>query len=156
MLTECMSMNIKILTHGSNKTCKKYVNFVGRLKMSSRIYILLIVLTGFLLNPSVTNACGKSHSKTEKSCCAIKKSQTEKESFTKNKDAHSNKDCGSCGGKCGHTSCHCAPVFFSCILPYTLETYLNLLLAFKKPHFAETDPYNSSGFQSTWLPPKIG
>ncbi|HRB86127.1 MAG TPA: hypothetical protein PLE27_05870 [Bacteroidia bacterium] len=123
--------------------------------MTKQIYILLIATLGFFLTPTLSYACGKSHTKTEKSCCDKKSSQTEKKDCCKN-HSDNEKDNDGCGGKCGHSSCHCPTVCFGCTLPFTSEPKYNVLVVSKKQFFPYSDPYISSGFHSIWLPPKIG
>ena len=123
--------------------------------MTKQIYILLIALLGFFLTPTLTYACSKSHTQTEKSCCDKKTSQTDKNNCCKNKSSHNQKDNDGCGGKCGHSSCHCPTVSFS-FIPSTPELKYNLLVVAQKQFFFYSDPYFSSGYHSIWQPPKIG
>ena len=123
--------------------------------MTRQIYILLIVMLGFFLTPTLTNACGKSHTKTEKSCCNKKTSQTDKKDCCINHtDNNQNND--GCDGKCKNHSCHCPTVCFGCTLPFTSEPKYSILVVSKKQFFPYTNPYPSSGFHSIWQPPKIG
>ena len=115
---------------------------------------MLIVVLGFFLTPTLTYACGKSHTQTEKSCCDKKTSQTDKNDCCKNKNSHNQKDNDDCGGKCGHSSCHCPTVSFS-FIPSTPELKYNLLVVAQKQFFLYSDPYISSGYHSIWQPPKI-
>lgn len=122
--------------------------------MTKQIYILLIALLGFFLTPTLTYACGKSHTKTEKSCCDKKTSQTDKKDCCKNKSSHNQKDNDNCGGKCGNSSCHCPTAPLAIVLPFVTEMkYYNIFL--EKVTIAYTEIYISSGFHSIWLPPKI-
>ena len=57
--------------------------------MTRQISILLIVMLGFFLTPTLTYACGKPAEKTEKSCCKKETSKTEKKDCC---ESHSQKD----------------------------------------------------------------
>ncbi len=147
--------------------------------MTKQIYIratfrraafrLLIMLTlGFLATPTQTYACGSNSEKVEKSCeespCCkkVKTNKTEKKDcckkHTSNKshsDKHQNHD--SCGGKCGHSSCHCPTFNFVFTLPFIAEiTNNNFAISSKKQKFYHNETYLSSGFLSIWTPPNIG
>ncbi len=123
--------------------------------MTKQIYILLIAMFGFFLTPTLTYACGKSHPKTEKSCCDKKTSLTDKKDCCKNKSSYNQKDNDDCEGKCGHSSCHCPSVCFG-FIPSTSEFKYDLLVVAQNQFFLYSDPYISSAFHSIWQPPKIG
>lgn len=133
---------------------EKIYTFADRKYMTRQISIMLIVVLGFFLTPTLTYACGKSHTKTEKSCCDKKTSQTEKKDCCKNHtDNNQNND--GCGGKCKNASCHCPTPPLTIALPFVTEMkYHNIFL--EKVTIAYTETYISSGFRSIWLPPKIG
>lgn len=122
--------------------------------MTKQIYILLIVVFGFLLTPTPTYACGKSHTKTEKTCCDKKTSQTKKNDCCKKEHSQSNHDNDGCGGKCGHSSCHCSGVNIAIALPFVSELKHTISFS-EKQSILYTETYISSGFRSIWLPPKI-
>lgn len=124
--------------------------------MTIRIYILLIILLGFFMAPTISYACGKSHSETEQSGCDNNTSELDKEDCCKTKHAQSNHDDGDCGDKCGDSSCHCSAHSFSCALTYASETKLDLFVVSDKQHLHYTNLYISSGYHSIWQPPKIG
>lgn len=122
--------------------------------MTRQISILLIVMLGFFLTPTLTYACGKSVEKTEKSCCKKETSKSDKKDCCKN---HSQKDKNDddCDGKCKNSSCHCPTAPLAIVLPFVTEMkYYNIFL--EKVTIAYTETYISSGFRSIWLPPKIG
>ncbi len=122
--------------------------------MTRQISILLILMLGFFLTPTLTYACGKPAEKTEKACCKKETSQTEKKDCCK---SHSQKDKNDdcCGGKCKNPSCHCPTAPLTIALPFVTEMkYHNIFL--EKVTIAYTETYISSGFRSIWLPPKIG
>lgn len=111
-------------------------------------------MLGFFLTPMLTFACGKSHTKTEKSCCDKKTSQTDKKDCCKNKSSHNEKDNDDCGGKCGNSSCHCPTISFG-FVPTLSEHKYNVLVVSKRQFFLYTNTYLSSGFHFIWQPPKI-
>lgn len=122
--------------------------------MTKQIYILLMVLLGLFLTPTLTYACSKSHTQTEKSCCDKKTSQTDKNDCCKNKSSHNQKDNDDCGGKCKNASCHCptAPLAFALTLDAGMKNHIIVL---EKLTIGYTQSYISSGFHSIWQPPKI-
>ena len=132
---------------------EKIYTFADRKYMTRQISIMLIVVLGFFLTPTLTYACGKSHTKTEKSCCDKKTSQTEKKDCCKNHtDNNQNND--GCGGKCKNASCHCptAPLAFALTLDAGMKNHFIVL---EKLTIGYTQSYISSGFHSIWQPPKI-
>lgn len=122
--------------------------------MTKQIYILLIALLGFFLTPTLTYACSKSHTQTEKSCCDKKTSQTDKNDCCKNKSSHNQKDNDGCEGKCGHSSCHCPTITLTIALPFVSEMKHHIIVL-EKLTIGYTQSYISSGFHSIWQPPKI-
>src|SRR5690606_23860396 len=122
--------------------------------MTKQIYILLIALLGFFLTPTLTYAYSKSHTQTEKSCCDKKTSQTDKNDCCKNKSSHNQKDNDDCGGKCGHSSCHCPTVSFS-FIPSTSELKYHVVSASQQPYSLYSVPHISRGSHCNLPPPKI-
>lgn len=121
--------------------------------MTRQISILLIVMLGFFLTPTLTYACGTKAEKTEKSCCKKETSKSDKKDCCK---SHSQKDKNDddCNGKCKNPSCHCPTAPLTIVLPFVTEMkYHNIFL--EKVTIAYTETYISSGFRSIWLPPKI-
>ena len=141
--------------------------------MAKRFSIVLVIMLGFFLMPTLSYACGKDHKKNAQShtaathsqttisigskansCCDKKTSQTEKKDCCKNKHSQNNNDNDDCNGKCGNSSCHCPAVAFGFIL-YSSELKYNLAIVPQKQFFLYSDPYISSGYHSIWQPPKI-
>lgn len=123
--------------------------------MTRLIYIALLTLTGFLLTPTDTYACGAKSEKTENTCS--KQSDTEKE----NKDCcntgteHCDKHGKHCEGKCGNPDCHCPTICTN----FTVSAFAQFLMTkviLSKLKFFYQEAFYSSGFTSIWLPPKIG
>src|SRR5690606_15050442 len=132
---------------------KKIYTFADRKNMTRQISIMLIVMLGFFLTPTLTYACGKSHTKTEKSCCDKQTSQTEKKDCCKN-HSDNNKNNDGCGVKCNNPSCHCPTVAHAFAL--TLDVGMkNNILVLEKLTFGYTQSYISSGYHSIWQPPKL-
>lgn len=122
--------------------------------MTRQISILLIVMLGFFLTPTLTYACGKSAEKTEKSCCKNETSKSEKKDCCKSHSQNDKNDDG-CGGKCKNPSCHCPTTPPTIALPFVSKEKQNILFI-EKQNIPYTETYISSGFLSIWLPPKIG
>ncbi|WP_406843460.1 hypothetical protein [Flavobacterium soyae] len=120
-----------------------------------RFYIILIVLFGLFLMPTVTFACEKivvNHS------CTKETSKTQKDDCCCKANHSKDKNHDGCGGKCGHSMCGCGSVCNGGI------SFLNEL-QFKsnsfnfyseKQKFYSSETFISSGFHSLWLIPKIG
>lgn len=115
-----------------------------------KFHIILIVMLGFLLTPSISFACGsgkhsckKEISKNSKNdCCSDHKDSKKPEG---------------CGGKCGHKSCGCGSACVaSAALLQTIEFsgFVNPTYSFKS-NFYYPKNLISSGFYSLWLIPKI-
>lgn len=118
--------------------------------MTTKFYILLIVIFGFLMMPINTFACG---TKSEKSCCKreINKSSCKKE-CCKNKSK--NKECE---GKCGKPTCSVKTISFGIALSFFDEVANNtIIIASQKSQFFDMKTNLSSGFYNIWLPPVIG
>lgn len=120
-----------------------------------KFQIILLFVLGMFLMPSEAFACGKESSKTEKSCCSKKKTDTksEKKSCCDKKDTSEK----GCGGKCGHSSCtSTSSVQFSIITLIEIDIKDNLcLVSDKKQNFFHNEADISSGFYTLWLIPKI-
>ena len=114
-------------------------------------------MLGFFLTPTLTYACGKSHTKTEKSCCDKKTSQTDKKDCCKNHKSKSDKDKNSCNGKCNNSNCSCPTNHCAFALPFWTETKVKTYFAeSKKIKNYYNENYLSDGFKSIWTPPNIG
>ncbi|HRP91094.1 MAG TPA: hypothetical protein PKX92_13770 [Edaphocola sp.] len=121
--------------------------------MTRQISILLIVMLGFFLTPTLTYACGKPAEKTEKSCCKKETSQTEKKDCCKS-HSQDDKNDDDCNGQCGNHSCHCPTINITIALPFFPELNHSVFYA-EKLSFFYTETHISSGFRSIWQPPKI-
>lgn len=118
--------------------------------MTTKFYIFLIVIFGFLMMPTDTFACG---TKSEKSCCKkeITKSSCKKECCQKK-----SKDKG-CEGKCGKSTCSVKTISFGIVIPLFDEITNNtIVVALQKSNFFDMKTNVSSGFYNIWLPPVIG
>lgn len=121
----------------------------------NRSRIILIVILGFFLMPTMTFACEKiviNHS------CTKETSKSTKEDDCCSKTNHSgDKDHDGCGGKCGHSRCGCASVCSGGITFLHDLEFKNITIGVfslkQKFHNAETSIL--SGFYSIWLIPKI-
>ncbi|PRZ25063.1 hypothetical protein [Flavobacterium granuli] len=120
--------------------------------MSKKFYILLLVMFGFFMMPSLAFACG---TKTEKACCKKESSsQTETpDCCKKNKKSNESSHSG-CDGACKNISC--SPVVHLG-LPSVFYEELNQTFLFSKENqnYYYSEIFISSDFRSVWLPPKI-
>ena len=108
--------------------------------MSKKFYIVLLVMLGFFMTPSVAFACG---TKTEKACC-------KKESSSK-KESHEG-----CSGACKDVTCSSSTVYIGMTSLFHTELN-NQLFSFstEKQNYYYSEIFISSDFRSIWLPPKI-
>lgn len=123
--------------------------------MHKKIHILLILILGFFLMPSVDAlACGGN-----KECCKkeIKIAKTDKKGCCNASQKHHQKDSKKhdCGGKCGDSACHC-PVS----IHFALSNFINITLPKSTIITSLTDWHFINGnrqsvYLSLWLPPKI-
>lgn len=120
-----------------------------------KFYILLIVVLGFFLMPTVTFACENNSSKHSSS--KETSSKMDKDDCCKD-DSHSKtKNHEGCGGKCSHSKCRCASSCNTSVSINELNFNRNIFNFFsEKQNFYNYENSISSGFNSLWLIPKIG
>lgn len=120
----------------------------------NRSRIILIVILGFFLMPTMTFACEKivvNHS------CTKETSKSGKDDCC-SKTNHSNKkDHDGCGGKCGHSRCGCASACSGGITFLHDLEFKNITIGVfsLKQKFHNSETSILSGFYSIWLIPKI-
>ncbi len=116
--------------------------------------LLLIVMFGFFLMPSLASACEMNSGK---SCCSNEISSSKDKMDCCKKENHSKgKHEEGAGGKKKHSSCNCFVFQINVILPTEKEaTVLGFIFLDKKDKFIEKETPISSGFSSIWLIPKI-
>ena len=122
--------------------------------MIKKIHILVIILFGFLLIPSMSYACGN---KIEKHSCKKETSSKQYKEDCCDSDNHSkSKNHNGCGGKCGHAKCGCTTVTngFTATIDLNFKNN-NFYFSTEKQKFSNTETFISSGFYSLWLIPKI-
>lgn len=115
-----------------------------------KFQLIVLVLIGFFLTPSVTFACGKtsnkSSCKTEMNSGNCKMKCCQKKSKDK-----------PCEGKCGKSSCQIQTVSFGAVIPMLSEIKNNYFLVLSsKQAFYNAETNISSGFFYIWSPPNIG
>lgn len=118
-----------------------------------KIDLLLLVIFGFLLLPSITFACGNScENRSEKhSCKKENTSKTQKENCCDGDNHSKSKNHNGCKGKCG-----CTRVINGFTATIELNFKSNNFDFFtEKQNFSNTETFISSGFYSLWLLPKI-
>jgi hypothetical protein len=120
--------------------------------MTKKVYILLLVMLGFFMMPSMAFAC---ESKSEKTSCTKESaSQTcEKECCNKEKKSKSHEGCD---GGCKHVSCGSSVVSLALSFPFYVEINTQLFsFSPEKQNYYYSEIFISSDFRSIWLPPKI-
>ncbi|QOI98869.1 MAG: hypothetical protein HRU69_08365 [Flammeovirgaceae bacterium] len=123
--------------------------------MTRFIYIALLSLTGFLLTPPDTYACGSKSENLENTCTKKSDTQKGKKSCCDTDNVQCNNHGRDCDGKCGNPNCHCPANHTYFTIPYFVK-FSGFKLIPHKPNFYYQDSFYSSGFLSIWLPPKIG
>lgn len=122
--------------------------------MSKKFCILLFVVFGFVMMPSIAFACG---TKMEKACCKKEMaSKTEKKDCCGN-DSHSkSKNQNGCNGKCGQALCSSPSVNIGIASAFQLETHNNVFdFSTEKQKFYQSVSFTAAGYSSIWLIPKI-
>ena len=122
--------------------------------MSRKFYILLLVMLGFFMMPSVAFACG---TKTEMACCKKESSsETEGKECCKKEKKSNQSSHDDCNGACKNISCSSSAIYLG--LTSVLNAELNKqIFSFsnKKQNYYYSEIFISSHFRSIWLPPKI-
>lgn len=122
--------------------------------MSKKFYIMLLVVFGFFMTPSIAFAC---KTKSEKACCKKEvSSKTGKADCCNKEKAAKNKNHEGCNGACKDISCSNSTVYLG--LTSLFYTDLNnkiLRFSSEKQNYYYSEIFISSDFRSIWLPPKI-
>jgi hypothetical protein len=120
--------------------------------MTRKFYIMLLVVLGFCMMPSMAFAC---KTKTEKACCKKESSSKEKKSCcTKEKDSKTKNHDG-CSGACKSVSCGCPTIQLGLSVFFTDLNPQLFSFSSKKQKYYYSEIFISSDFRSIWLPPKI-
>ncbi|TAF45252.1 MAG: hypothetical protein EAZ64_04950 [Sphingobacteriales bacterium] len=133
---------------------KQYLYNCILIIMTSKIYILLIILFGFVFKPNTVFSCG---TKTEKLCCKNENSKKlVRENCFKKEKHHPNQN-DDCAGNCSSKSCKCTTPNLGLCFPF-LPEMVTKRYAFcnEKQKFEYPQPHLSSGFYTIWTPPNIG
>ncbi len=122
--------------------------------MSKKFYIVLLVMLGFFMTPSVAFACG---TKTEKACCKKESSSKKEQKDCCKKEKKSNESShDGCNGACKNISCSSSA--FQLGLTSAFYTELNkqvFSFSTERQNYYYSEMFISSHFRSIWLPPKI-
>lgn len=118
-----------------------------------KIHLLVLVVFGFLLMPTVTFACGGQSEK--KSCTEKTSTNMEKMDCCKNNNHSKDKSNNGCNGKCGHSNCVTTSLQFSAVIFDIKFKNHNFDFSEIKQNYFNSNNNLSSGFYSLWLIPKI-
>lgn len=121
--------------------------------MSKKVYILLLVMLGFFMTPSVAFACG---TKSETSCCKKESSTAEQKECCKKEKKSKESSHDGCNGACKNISCGSSTIHLG--LTAVVNAELNKqIFSFspEKQNYYYSEIFISSHFRSIWLPPKI-
>jgi hypothetical protein len=122
--------------------------------MSKKFYIVLLLMLGFFMIPSVAFACGI---KTEKACCKKESSSEKNKKDCCKKEKKSNESShDGCKGACKNVTCSSS--VFQLGLTSVFYTELNnqvFSFSTEKQNYYYSEIFISSHFRSIWLPPKI-
>ena len=122
--------------------------------MSKKFYILLLVMLGFFMTPSVAFACG---TKADKSCCNKESSSEKDKKDCCKKEKNSNESShDGCNGACKDVTCSSSPVYLGLTSAFYSELN-NQVFRFstEKQNYYYSEIFISSHFRSIWLPPKL-
>lgn len=122
--------------------------------MSKKFYILLLVMLGFFMMPSVAFACG---TKTDKSCCKKESSSEKDKKDCCKKEKKSNESShDGCNGACKDVTCSSSAFQLGLTSAFYAELN-NQVFSFstEKQNYYYSEIFISSHFRSIWLPPKI-
>ena len=122
--------------------------------MSKKFYIVLLVMLGFFMTPSVAFACG---TKTEKACCKKESSsKKDKKECCKKEQSSKKESHEGCSGACKDVPCSSSTVYIGMTSLFHTELN-NQLFSFstEKQNYYYSEIFISSDFRSIWLPPKI-
>ena len=120
--------------------------------MTKKLYILLLVMLGLFMMPSMAFAC---ETKSERACCEKEStSQTcKKECCKKQRKAKSHEGCD---GGCKHVSCGSSVVNLALSSAVHVEINTSFFsFSPEKQNYYYSEIFISSDFRSVWLPPKI-
>ena len=122
--------------------------------MSKKFYIVLLVMLGFFMTPSVAFACG---TKTEKACCKKESSsKKDKKECCKKEQSSKEKSHEGCNGACKNVNCSSSTVYLGMTsLSYTELNNQLFSFSTEKQNYYYSEIFISSDFRSIWLPPKI-
>ena len=122
--------------------------------MPKKFYIVLFVMFGFCMMPSIAFACG---TKSEKVCCKKETSSKKEKADCCNKEnASKNKSHEGCNGACKNISCSSSTVHLGLTSLFSTDlNNKNFSFSSEKQNYYYSEIFISSDFRSVWLPPKI-
>ncbi|MFV8371039.1 hypothetical protein [Flavobacterium sp. LB2P6] len=122
--------------------------------MSKKFYIVLLVMLGFFMTPSVAFACG---TKTEKACCKKESSsKKDKKECCKKEQSSKDKSHEGCNGACKSVTCSSSTVYLGMTALFYTELNTELFsFSTEKQNYYYSEIFISSDFRFIWLPPKI-
>ena len=121
--------------------------------MMKKIHLIVLVVFGIFLMPTVSFACGSHFEKY--SCSKSSSTNTEKMDCCKNDNHSKNKKHDGCNGKCGHSNCVNSLLHFSLVFSEIQFKNNNFYFLENKQNYSNSNNNLSSGFYSLWLIPKI-
>lgn len=122
--------------------------------MSKKFYILLLVVLGFFMMPSVAFACG---TKTEKACCKKESSsKTEQKDCCKKEKKSNESSHDGCNGACKNVSCGSSAIHLGLMSVFNAGLNKQIFcFSTEKQNYYYSEIFIPSDFRSIWLPPKI-
>ena len=120
-----------------------------------KFHILLLVIFGFILTPTITYACGI---KSEKKCCKKESpAKTDKKKCC-SKTEDTDTDEKGCGGSCGDPSCNCPISIVYSLFTFNtiadIQQYIFISIS-DRSRFNYTEIFVKSVYDALRLPPKI-
>lgn len=119
--------------------------------MKQGLQILVVIIFGFLINPTISHACSKESVSIESKCCSKKNKLSSNQTDCSNKEEQK-----SCDGSCNSSDCNFSPIFTSIIIAETFSIpQKNEIIATIKPNFFYLEKSISLNYFAIWSPPKI-
>ncbi|MFV8368370.1 hypothetical protein [Flavobacterium sp. LB2R40] len=121
--------------------------------MSRKFYIVLLVVLGFFMTPSIAFACG---AKIDKACCKKEySSEKDKKECCKKAQSSKEKSHEGCNGACKNITC--SSILYLGLTSFSYSDLNHQLFHFstEKQNYYYSEIFISSDFRSIWLPPKI-
>ncbi|NHN24657.1 hypothetical protein FIA58_003125 [Flavobacterium jejuense] len=119
--------------------------------MKHPFYIVILIIIGFLINPTESYGCSKKKFDTEKTCCSSQNDLN----FHK-KECSDKEEQKSCDGSCNSSNCNFSPIYSSIITEEIVSIFQkNEIILTSASNFFYLEKNTSLNYFAIWSPPKI-